>query len=110
APSSLSIRYMELSLDKQPDDAALRMDLVKKLIETGQLDKARRNLLLLTRQSDALGASARLMLIELDRSAWAAIEPERSDARASALERVLADMRAIDVAELPLREVERFAN
>ncbi|HET8935627.1 MAG TPA: hypothetical protein VFN67_19395, partial [Polyangiales bacterium] len=41
APSSLSLNYMELSLSSHPEDVELRRTFVKRLIETGQLAKAR---------------------------------------------------------------------
>lgn len=106
APSSLSLRYLELSLAKRPEDRELRVQLVQKLLETGQLPEARKTLLPLVAAADQ---PAQLLLIELDRRAWAAIPPQRADERALALRQVLADMQAIAAESLPLAEQERFA-
>jgi tetratricopeptide (TPR) repeat protein len=95
APSSLSLNYMELSLSSRPDDAELRRSLVKKLIESGQLAKARETLQPLLAAGAAPDLKARSMLIELDRAVWAGIPETETSQREHALAQVLADVQAI---------------
>ena len=95
--SSLSLNYMELGLAKNPDDAELRRNLVKKLIEIGELERARETLrpLLESAQPDL---QAKLTQLELDRGAWTAIPEADTEKRAQALRQVLKDVH--DVAAL----------
>ncbi|MET0387077.1 MAG: tetratricopeptide repeat protein [Polyangiales bacterium] len=152
APSSLSINYLELSLSQRPSDPELRMALVKKLIQTGQLSRAREALqpLLAAKPTglaadggkDVLGAAsdvhantdgsapaapgvlrapaaaapatrvdahteAQLVLLEIDRSLWAAVPEREAVRRNAALQQVLQDVNELQIEALPIREQER---
>lgn len=109
APSSLSISYLELSLLQHPDDAQLRLALVRKLVESGQLVAARSHLLPLLAADSAPRRVAQWQLLEIDRASWAAIAPAATAARASALAVVLSDLAALQATGLPLAELERVA-
>jgi len=92
--SSLSLNYMELGLSKNPEDAELRRNLVKKLVEIGELARARETLqpLLDSAQPDL---KAKLMELELDRGVWTAIPEAETEKRAQALRQVLKDVQAV---------------
>jgi hypothetical protein len=95
APSSLSLNYMELGLSSHPEDKELRRTLVKKYIESGQIEKARATLQPLLAADAAPDLQAQHMLLDLDRAAWAAIPESETDKRAPALAQVLQDVKAV---------------
>ena len=106
--SSLSLNYMELGLAKNPDDAELRRNLVKKLIEIGELERARETLqpLLDGAQPDL---AAQLILLELDRGVWTAIPEADTEKRAQALRTVLKDARAVATLDPSPQQQSRIA-
>jgi hypothetical protein len=109
APSSLSLNYMELSLSSHPEDAELRRTLVKRLIEIGQLVKARATLQPLIAADAAPDLQARNMLLDLDRAEWAAIPEAETTQRAAALLRVLEDVKTVAALDRSPEQQARFA-
>jgi hypothetical protein len=117
-PDALSLIYLDLNLARRPQDAQLRLQVARKTLEAGQFAAARRTVApLLTPGSSVferakqlrLSALAEELRLEIDRKAWAAIEPSQSAARSTALARVTADIDAMDLANAPADRVLRIA-
>lgn len=117
-PDALSLLYLDLNLARRPDDAALRLQVARKALEASRFASARRTLApLLTpgsrlferAQQLQLGTLAEELRLEIDRKAWAAIEPSGVDARAAALVRVVADIDALDLSRAPAERVRKIA-
>ena len=107
--SSLSLSYLELSLSQRPDDVELRKALVKKLLDSGQLEKARGTLAPLVAAGAAKDIDAHKTLLALERARWAAIPESDGPARQAALAQLLESVRAFEALQPPLPELERLA-
>lgn len=117
-PDALSLVYLDLTVARRPDDAQLRFQVAKKALEASRFASARDMLAPLLEPGSALArraadlkltAAAIDLRLEIDRRAWAAIDPRDSRARTDALRRVLADVDAIDLAQAPAERVLELA-
>ena len=117
-PDALSLIYLDLDLSRRPDDAELRLQVARKTVEAGQFVAARHIVApLLTPGSRVFERAKELRLyslaeelrLEIDRKAWAAIEPSQAAARAAALKRVVADIEAMDLANASAERVQKLA-
>jgi hypothetical protein len=117
-PDALSLIYLDLDLSRRPDDAELRLQVARKSVEAGQFGAARHIVApLLTPGSRVFERSKALHLyplaeelrLEIDRKAWAAIEPSQVVARDHALKRVVTDIDAMDLANAPAERVQKIA-
>lgn len=109
APSALSLAYLELGLDHRPEDIALRLKVARKSLDAGFFDLARAHANQLAALNTDIGLEARMLLLEIDRQSFSAIDPERKAEREQAHARFVARLRALDPTRLPLREAERVA-
>ncbi|MEY4581313.1 MAG: hypothetical protein RL701_6016, partial [Pseudomonadota bacterium] len=108
SPSSLSIRYLELGILQHPEDVELRMSLVQRLSESGQLARAQRMLApLLAAKEPGPRLRAQFVGIELDLRAWAAVPATDVAARERLLEQLLSAVRALEPGELSVPDLER---
>jgi hypothetical protein len=105
--STLTLTYLKLRLAEQPTDPELRLQIARKLLDAGQFAAARSTLAALARTAQRV--SARLLLIEIDRRAWAALPARASSERGAALQRLWSDMRAAQAEPLPDAVGEQLA-
>jgi hypothetical protein len=109
APSALSLRFLELGVDQRPDNPGLRLELARKLLQTGLLDKARYHTLILCTYANTFGQQARFLLVDIDRAKWVAVDPRQTQARDEALTQLLSSMDLIDESRLDVSRAEQFA-
>jgi hypothetical protein len=108
-PDTLSLVYMDLNLARRPADAELRLHVVEKRLQAGRFEDARRLLTPLLAAGSLELARARELALEIDRRAWAAIDAAQRPERERALQRVLADIDALDLSLATPQEVRRKA-
>ena len=111
APDMLALAYLELALGRSPDDAELRLRVVERMLQSGELERARRTLQPLLGAAAGVSASddAALLALEIDYRAWAALDGSDPAARARALARLTASIGSAHAERLPLGSAEHVA-
>ncbi len=109
-PDALSLVYLDLTVARNPHDAELRLSVAKKTLEAGRFEAARAMLAPLLTPSVRQFQRAQELRLDIDRAAWAAVDPTDTRARAAALTRVIADIDAIDLNGAEPKKIERFAS
>jgi hypothetical protein len=111
APDMLALVYLELALGRAPENAELRLQVVERMRDAGELERARRTLQPLL--GDGAGGSASddaaLLALEIDYRAWAALDGSDPAARARALERLTGSIGSAHAERLPLEAAEHVA-
>ncbi len=99
-PDHLSILYLQLLLQMEPERSDLRITLADQLSKLGQLDKAKQMLepLLLKKGKDTV--RTRLLSLEIDMKKYFSIDPQHPS-RKSALSRLKEKMLAISSENIP---------
>lgn len=85
-PDRISVLYLQLLMDTEPDDASLRLDLARQLVRIGDIDRAYLVLKPLLAQQGREATEARLLSLELDMKMYfsmAATDPAKENAFAT---------------------------
>jgi hypothetical protein len=105
-PDLVSLSYLRLSLERQPDDRTLRTRVAGRLLAAGLFDEARAVSAPLAGSDDPDAAQ---LAVEIDFQHWLATRSERAELRKALLERARAGIQRLIGTDLDLPTRERLA-
>ncbi len=109
-PDLVALSYLRLGLERDPEDAALRVKLAERVLATGQFQAAREVLEPFFTGAEPAPADAEMLRAEIEYRAWAAASAEAPARRQAAFERLVTTLEHTRHEGLTRLQAERVAS